>query len=270
MLTSIALCLALAPLSAPKTADSFEDIKDSFKNLSTNIAFLQKEAPTVGFRAGACFMGGVINGGGKSYISQNIIADSTTTLLIVTAGNGNDYEAPVTVRVGTGDNLAQPLENSIYAFEATEGTKYTIRVGNKGADAFVSAAILKDEGGMKYPLSGLKTAVARFAEVIQSGFGDGFGVTPNQSMLLGWVMRPSETMTRASLNEPRWMAFSCSDGPAGVMKLTVKDSQKKVLADDNNEERDCISVFSKAVSGGSVSVDNPTNENHIVLLGVMS
>lgn len=270
MISPLALCLALAPLSAPKAADSYEDIKDSFKNLSTNIAFLQKEAPTVGFRSGACFLGGVISGGGKNYYSYNITADSTTTMLIVTAGNGNDYDAPVTVRIGTGDNLAQPLENSIFAFEATEGSKYIIRVGNRGADAFVSAAILKDEGGMKYPLAGLKTAVSRMAEVIQSGFADGYGITPNNALVVGWVMRPTETMSRASLNEPRWMAFSCSDGPAGAMRLAVKDSQKKVLADDNNEERDCISVFNKAVSGGSVSVENPTNENHIVLLGLMS
>lgn len=267
MISSFAVCLALAPLGAPK-APAFEDIKDSFKNLSTNIAFLQKEAPTVGFRSGACFLGGVVSQN-KSF-GYNITSDSTTTMLIVTAGNGNDYEAPVTVRTEGGANLAQLLENSIYAFEAKEGTKYAIRVGNKGADAFISAAIMKDEGGMKYPLTGLKTAVARFAEVIQSGFSDGFAITPDQSLVLGWVMRPSETMTRGSLNEPRWMAFSTSDGPAGAMRLEVKDAQKKSLAQDNNEERDCISVFTKPVSGGSVTVNNPTNENHIVLLGLMS
>jgi len=267
MISSLALCLALAPHGAPN-APAFEDIKDSFKNLSTNIAFLQKEAPTVGFRSGACFLGGVVSQN-KSF-AYNINADSTTTMLIVTAGNGNDYEAPVTVRTEGGANLAQPLENSIYAFEAKEGTKYTIRVGNKGADAFISAAIMKDEGGMKYPLTGLKTAVSRFAEVIQSGFNDGFAITPDTSLVLGWVMRPSETMSRGSLNEPRWMAFSSSDGPAGAMRMEVKDAQKKSLAQDNNEERDCISVFTKAVSGGSVTVNNPTNENHIVLLGLMS
>jgi len=268
MISSLALCLALTHLGAPKAAPAFEDIKDSFKNLSTNIAFLQKEAPTVGFRSGACFLGGVVKEN-KSF-GYNITSDSATTILIVTAGNGNDYEAPVTVRTEGGANLAQPLENSIYAFEAKEGTKYAIRIGNKGADAFISAAIMKDEGGMKYPLTGLKTAVYRFAEVIQAGFGDGFAITRDQSMLLGWVMRPSETMTRGSLNEPRWMAFSTSDGPAGAMKLVVKDAQKKILAEDNNEERDCISIFNKAVSGGLVSVDNPANENHIVLLGLMS
>ncbi len=257
----------MAPVSAPR-ALAYDDLKDSFKNLSTNIAFLQKEAPSVGFRAGACFLGGVV-AQNKSY-GYSFTADSTTTMLIVTAANGNDYEVPVTVRTEGGENLAQSLENSIYSFEAKEGTKYSIRVGNKGADALLSAAILKDEGGMKYPLTGLKTAVARMAEVMESGAQDGYAITPESVLVLGWVMRPSETMARASLNEPRWMTFSTSDGPAGAMKLVVKDAQKKVLAEDNNEERDCVSVFNKAVSGGSVTVNNPTNENHIVLLGMMS
>lgn len=268
MIASLAFCIAISPLSAPKIDDSYEDIKDSFKNLSTNIAFLQKEAPTVGFRSGTCFLGGYISQ--NKGIAYNIKADSTTTILIVTAATGNDYEAPVTVKVGSGPNIAQSLENSIYAVEVTEGTTYNIRVGNKGENAFVSAAILKDEGGRKYPLTGLKTAVSRMAEVIQSGMADGFGITPEALMVTGSVLGPSETMTRPSMNETRWLAGSTSDGPAGAMKLVVTSSTKAVLAEDNNEERDCISVFSKAVAGGSVKVTNPRNENNIVLLALMS
>jgi hypothetical protein len=268
MIASLALCLAIAPLSVAKVDDSYEDIKDSFKNLSTNVAFLQKEAPTVGFRAGTCFLGGYVTQ--NKSIGYNIKADSTTTLLIVTAATGNDYEAPVTAKVGNGANLAQSLENSIYAVEVTEGTTYNIRIGNKGENAFVSAAILKDEGGRKYPLTGLKTAVARMAEVIQSGMADGYGITPYALLVVGNVLGPSESITRGSLNETRWMAGSTSDGPAGAMKLVVTSSTKAVLAEDNNEERDCISVFNKAVAGGSVKVTNPRNENNIVLLALMS
>lgn len=268
MIATLAFFIAATPLAAPRSAESYEDIKDSFKNLSTNIAFLQKEAPTVGFRTGTCFLGGYV-GQNKSF-GYSIKADSTTTILVVTAGTGNDYEAPVSVKVGNGPNLAQSLENSIYAFEATEGTTYSVRVGNKGADAFLSAAILKDEGGRKYPLTGLKTAVARMAEVIQSGMSDGFGITPDALMVTGNVLGPSESMTRGSMNEPRWMTASTSDGPGGAMKLVVTSSTKAVLADDNNEDRDCMAVFSNPVPGGSVKVTNPRNENNIVLLALMS
>lgn len=241
-----------------------DQMKEAFGKVVATAGELKSSIPSLGFRAGACLLGGSLKQNGKFTYKMN--SPGPAVYAVLTGAYGNDWEIDVVVTNSAGKNVVTEKEAEGITFEAAAAGTYTVTATNKGAASFVGLALLQAEGGTAHSFSAINTSVAKIASGVKEVYPDDFKLVPNTLAVVGSLLDPGKSFNREDgFNYPNTLVFAASDGGAKSFDLSITDkaTNEKIGAVEDKVYAAC--GFAKAIEKASVSLKSTSTKRVFVI-----
>ena len=271
----LAPCLAVAlfhPLVTP-IKESYTPLNESFGNLVKflNTAYKGKGNPH--FHGGASLIGGVIDP--KGQFTYSIVTHDDAPHIVVISGENSAKSLDVDVVDKSKKSVVQDRvkgDVTVVTFKGGARLGLTIIAKNtatSGDGVFASLAILVDGVGVEYPTSSITKASRKMSAAIQAGFGKGYGITPNQPVILGNLMEPGTTYSRfGKVGDERWMAIAACDTSLLTLDLSVLDKAKNQVNPTDVSESD-TRLYELKSPASSISMQNSGKSRILAFTGIL-